>query len=309
MIGLVYGGSGSGKSEFAENLAMAQSQGTLIYLATMAAFDQESQRRIRRHRELRSGKGFQTEERYTRLEEWGIPPHATVLLECLSNMAANEMFLPEGRPKGPLQAVLRGLSHLAEQADHLIVVSNDVFGDGVLYEGETNTYLHVMAEANVWLASRADVVVESVHGIPVWWKGNGKTAQKQEGNSMRLVTGGAYQGKLAFARTLIEKKEPFIWAGKNGEPEDWRQVDILDDFPAFIRHFLETESDIEPALGRMFRENPDLVVVTGEIGSGVVPMDAFDRRYREMTGRLSCCLAKQAESVYRVACGLAQQIK
>ncbi|WP_434309106.1 bifunctional adenosylcobinamide kinase/adenosylcobinamide-phosphate guanylyltransferase [Hominifimenecus sp. rT4P-3] len=309
MIGLVYGGSGSGKSEFAENLAMEQRQDSLIYLATMAAFDSESQGRILRHRRLRNGKGFQTEERYTRLEEWEIPPHATVLLECLSNLAANEMFLPEGRPDRPLEAVLRDLAHLAEQADTLIVVSNDVFGDGIWYEGETDTYLHVMAEANAWLAKQADVVVESVHGIPVWWKGQGNTVPKKEKSSMQLITGGAYQGKLAFARTLIEKEEPVVWEGKNGEPEVWEQVDILEDFPAFVRYFLEKGSEVEPVLERMLRENPALVVVTREIGSGVVPMDAFDRRYRELAGRLSCRLAKEAGAVYRVACGLAQKIK
>lgn len=312
MIGIIYGGSGSGKSAFAENLAVRLCRGPLIYLATMAAGDAESKNRILRHRRLRSGKGFQTEERYVRLEDWKLPDRATVLLECLSNLTANEMFLPEGRRKEPLAAVLAGLSHLAEQADSLIVVSNDVFGDGLRYEGETETYLKVMAGAGAWLAEKADLVVESVHGVPVWWKGSEKQIadeRREGGGLMQLVTGGAYQGKLDFARTLAGKSSPVIWEGENGAAEDWRQVDILSHFPAMIRRLLVEGADAEAAVERMIKENQELVVVTEEIGCGLVPMDAFDRKFRETAGRLSCRLAGQAKDVYRVACGLAQKIK
>ena len=41
-----------------------------------------------------------------------------------------------------------------------------------------------------------------------------------------------------------------------------------------------------------------------ELGNGVVPMEAFDRRYRETVGRICCNIAKQAEEVIRIVCGI-----
>ena len=53
----------------------------------------------------------------------------------------------------------------------------------------------------------------------------------------------------------------------------------------------------------------DQIIVCNELGCGVVPMDAFERAWRERTGRLGCELAKQAEAVYRVTCGIGTRIK
>ena len=92
MLELVTGGSGSGKSAFAEDRVLSFGESRRIYIATMQAFDEESHRRIRRHRRMRSGKGFETIERYTELDELILPKNCVVLLECMSNLVANEMF-------------------------------------------------------------------------------------------------------------------------------------------------------------------------------------------------------------------------
>ena len=52
MMILVTGGSGSGKSAFAEETVLSLGEARRIYIATMQAFDEESHRRIRRHRHI-----------------------------------------------------------------------------------------------------------------------------------------------------------------------------------------------------------------------------------------------------------------
>ena len=96
MLVVVTGGSGSGKSAFAEETVLSFGEARRIYIATMQAFDEESHRRIRRHRHMRAGKGFETIERYTELDELLIPKDCVVLLECMSNLVANEMFREGG---------------------------------------------------------------------------------------------------------------------------------------------------------------------------------------------------------------------
>lgn len=67
MLHVVTGGSGSGKSEYAEKLIAESALHRRIYVATMMVWDDEGRKRVRRHREMRSGKGFITIEHYTGL--------------------------------------------------------------------------------------------------------------------------------------------------------------------------------------------------------------------------------------------------
>ena len=136
MIVLVTGASGSGKSEYAENLVMEASFSNRYYIATMAVYGDEGRDKVLRHKRQRQGKGFVTLERQKDLGgldleetagageagagETGVDTgvadagktngkkmnsqcqeqllgrrdctQAAVLLECVSNLAANEMF-------------------------------------------------------------------------------------------------------------------------------------------------------------------------------------------------------------------------
>ena len=188
LLALIIGGAGSGKSEYAEKLAVrlaGEAGSPLIYLATMVSGSREADARIRKHRQNREGRGFRTIERYTDLSglqirdsadigqpgDMGQPGDAgqtnitepTVLLEDLGNLVGNEMFLPEGRGQ---EAVLQGIRQIAEQSANLIIVGNEVFSDGQKYDGETQKYLHNLAQVQRELAEVVGLAVEVVCGCP-----------------------------------------------------------------------------------------------------------------------------------------------
>ena len=174
MIALVTGGSGSGKSAWAEGLAMRLCPGDKTYVATMRAWGAEGEARVARHRALRAGKRFVTVERP--LDLAGLARDCpwegrTVLLECTSNLLANEMFDPEGAGERAVPAVLEGFRALMARAAHLIIVTNEIFSDGVTYDPDTARYIARLGEVNQALAALADSVVEVVYGIPVPIKG------------------------------------------------------------------------------------------------------------------------------------------
>lgn len=171
MFTLVTGGSGSGKSAFAENEILRFGQGKRIYVATMMSFDEESRKRIARHRRMRSSKEFETLECYTGLERQVFSDDSIVLLECMSNLVANEMYAQGGAGKHTVAAVLRGVTSLREQARHVCVVTNEIFSDGILYDEETRRYQQYLGTINQSLADSADRVVEVVYGIPLYLKG------------------------------------------------------------------------------------------------------------------------------------------
>lgn len=101
-----------------------------------------------------------------------------------------------------------------------------------------------------------------------------------------LIIGGAAQGKTAFARTL--------------SPEQ----DIVDDLHVRVQRAMRDKTQLPNASDFVGK-----TVVCQEVGGGVVPIDAFERDWREYTGRLCCDIAAQADRVYRVYCGIATCIK
>lgn len=178
MVILIMGGSGSGKSEYAENRCVQLEEGQKVYIATMEVYDEESRSRVDRHRRLRCGKGFDTLECYTHLEEADIPGGQTVLLECMSNLVANEMFSRPGRKEETADIIFAGIERLVRQAENVVIVTNQVFSDGIAYAPETERYLRTLAQVNAAIACLADEVVEVVHGIPVFLKR--KSAEERE---------------------------------------------------------------------------------------------------------------------------------
>ena len=172
MIALVYGGSACGKSAWAERLLTACSGAPKYYAACMEPFGEEAFERIRRHRAMRAGKGFETVEAQRILSSLPLPSGCAVLLECLGTLTANELFSPGTSPESALVSLRDGLSFLARQAETLVVVGNDVFADGVSYDESTQTYLRVLAAVQRELAEQADLVAEIVCGLPVIHKGS-----------------------------------------------------------------------------------------------------------------------------------------
>lgn len=176
MLALITGGSGSGKSAYAENLCLKLQQERkeipMVYIATMYPFDEEAFRKIDRHRELRKNKNFDTVECFTGLKHVTLEQkNTTVLLECMSNLTANEMYQEDGAGVRTVEAVCTGLDHLCRQAADVVVVSNEIFSDGMEYDAETMRYQQYLGKINQYIAAKADVVVEVVYGIPLVQKG------------------------------------------------------------------------------------------------------------------------------------------
>lgn len=168
MLIYVSGGSGSGKSAFAESLVVHSGLDRRAYIATMEPWGREARERIARHRALRAGKGFATWECPRNLAALELPEGCAALLEDLTNLFANEWF-GVGRT-GAAERVLDGLSRLADTAACAVVVGNDLFSDGMDYDAETLEYLRALAAVNSAVAARADQVWEVVCGIPVCHK-------------------------------------------------------------------------------------------------------------------------------------------
>lgn len=169
MLIYVSGGSGSGKSAFAESLIETSGLRERAYIATMEAWGEEGRRRILRHRQMRAGKGFTTYECPRNLAALELPKGGAVLLEDVSNLFANEWF--GGCREIAVERVLAGVEHLVSCAELVVLVGNDIFCDGVEYDTETQSYLFALAALNCRLAELSQRAYEVVCGIPILQKG------------------------------------------------------------------------------------------------------------------------------------------
>ena len=105
----------------------------------------------------------------------------TALLECISNLTANEMFLGEipGTEEVITEKIVGGIAVLNRELTHLVIVSNNVFEDGNVYDKTTMAYIRAMGRINQKLAEMADEVVEVVVGIPIVIKAKNVSLQKK----------------------------------------------------------------------------------------------------------------------------------
>ena len=148
---------------------------------------------------------------------------------------------------------------------------------------------------------------------------------------MKLVIGGVAQGKLDYVlENMIEESEKYdvkycFFIKDNASNDkasnieltcdfavDDERILIIDKFHFFFRAVLEKNLPLQEYILKFMQfaeENKDTIVIADEIGNGIVPLNAFEREYREQTGRAEILLAKKVDEVVRVICGIGQKIK
>lgn len=126
---------------------------------------------------------------------------------------------------------------------------------------------------------------------------------------MRLVIGGYAQGKLAYVMKRYDIQNCHVMDGRLEMTRMSYENVIVNHFHKWVRDCMEEGENPEELIEEFLRENPDSIIISDEIGNGIVPIEPFEREYRERVGRILIMLAKQAESVERVICGIGQRIK
>ncbi len=117
---------------------------------------------------------------------------------------------------------------------------------------------------------------------------------------MILVIGGMGQGKLAAVLRNTEYTEKDVTCTPGvGKP-------VLNNLQEAVRSALAEGKTQEQILAELVGH---AVIISDEVGCGVVPVDRFEREWRETVGRICCMLAKNAEQVVRLFCGVPMVLK
>lgn len=124
---------------------------------------------------------------------------------------------------------------------------------------------------------------------------------------MRLIIGGAYQGKLDFAIDTFQLKREDVFTCADASIDfSKRCIDKIEEFT-----FACIKAKVDPVAYFADRREQwkDNILICRDMSCGVVPMGADMRQWRQDTGRLCQYLAREAQSVHRIFCGLEQKLK
>jgi len=143
---------------------------------------------------------------------------------------------------------------------------------------------------------------------------------------MELFLGGAFQGKLGYVKSLYPDSEIFDESNFEELSGAENKFLILNNFHLVVKNLLapytdcyqknggigtesEIEKSVEEKIFRIAEKNPEIKIISDEIGSGIVPFERSDRLWRDISGRILVKIAKKSEKVVRIICGIPNRIK
>ena len=124
---------------------------------------------------------------------------------------------------------------------------------------------------------------------------------------MKLIIGGAYQGKLSYARENWNLQDGDIFTCSGTEIDFAKPC--IDQLEEFVYACVQEQKDALSYFRNHEAQWENSILICQDLFCGVVPLGADLRAWRQNTGLLCQYLAKRAESVTRIYCGLEQKLK
>lgn len=123
---------------------------------------------------------------------------------------------------------------------------------------------------------------------------------------MKLMIGGKAQSKLQVAMDEYGILPEEVYENKS---DAFASAKIWNQYHRWFQKQMECGELPEEKTREWIARNPNILIISDEVGNGIVPMEKSQREYRERLGRMLCELAKEATSVERVICGISQKLK
>jgi adenosyl cobinamide kinase/adenosyl cobinamide phosphate guanylyltransferase len=126
---------------------------------------------------------------------------------------------------------------------------------------------------------------------------------------MRLIFGGAFQGKLDYALETYKINKEDVYTCKSDSMEIDFSKKIIDNLEEFVYACAENKVEAKTILESHKEELKDKIIICDDISQGVVSMVRLERDWREMVGRTMLMLGKESQEVVRIFCGIPDKLK
>jgi len=163
-ITLVTGGQRSGKSSYAQKLALTLSSNP-VYVATSAVWDEEHRQRIERHKADRGAEWTNVEE-LKELQNINVEGRV-VVIDCVTLWSTNFFTEYEGNTLQSLEAITSRFDQFVQQDAHFIFVTNEIGLGGISANDLQRRFTDLVGWVNQYIASKSDEVILMVSSIPM----------------------------------------------------------------------------------------------------------------------------------------------
>ena len=163
-IVLITGGQRSGKSSYAQKLALTLSPNP-VYVATSAVWDEEHRQRIERHKADRGAEWTNIEE-LKELQNINVEGRV-VVIDCVTLWSTNFFTYFEGDTQQSLEAIISRFDQFVQQDAHFIFVTNEIGLGGISANDLQRRFTDLVGWVNQYIASKSDEVILMVSSIPM----------------------------------------------------------------------------------------------------------------------------------------------
>jgi adenosyl cobinamide kinase/adenosyl cobinamide phosphate guanylyltransferase len=122
---------------------------------------------------------------------------------------------------------------------------------------------------------------------------------------MKMIIGGAYQGKTDYAVNACGVPRDEIIDGKDCAPGEALTAGCIKNFHLLIKRLGDPVGLAE----KIINQNNGIIIISDEISCGIFPLDINERKWRELTGKVCGLLAANCDEVIRINCGIPTVIK
>lgn len=175
MIVYISGGCKNGKSGIAEKIAysLKENNKPFYYIATMCPYDEEDIKRIEKHKEDRKHLFFNTIEIQRNIKnlESICDLKGTFLIDSVTALLANEMFVDENVIDNAYKKVAEDLLYIISKMKNVVLVSDYIFSDSIKYDNITNQYKKGLAFIDKSCARVSDILIEVCYNNIIIHKG------------------------------------------------------------------------------------------------------------------------------------------
>lgn len=127
---------------------------------------------------------------------------------------------------------------------------------------------------------------------------------------MEIYIGGRSQGKLEYVLAKKGYGNEDVAEGVLLNPlKDNRGYKIINHFHEFVRNYADKPEIINNFTDMLIGKRKDIIIISDQVGCGVVPLDKAEREWRELHGRVMCHLVQNAVHVEKIIFGIGQVIK
>lgn len=126
---------------------------------------------------------------------------------------------------------------------------------------------------------------------------------------MILVTGGMAQGRLNFVLNKFGFDCKDVFDAEKKKINEYSGEKIIYHMEEVVSEWILSEMDYQDEVKNFVESHDKCIIISQEMGCGLVPVDEYERKWREISGRVNNILAEKSSEVYRVCCGIGLKIK